>query len=131
MYNLSINCGGSAVKIGSTSYNSDIDKGDAAHYYKGDGYYWAYSSTGHFMDNGTNELYTVSNTSALSMENPQIYMNARVSPISLTYYGFCLMNETYNVSLHFAEIMFTDDQNYSSLGRRYFDVYIQVIMISA
>ncbi|KAK2368189.1 putative leucine-rich repeat receptor serine/threonine-protein kinase [Trifolium repens] len=29
------------------------------------------------------------------------------------------------VNLHFAEIMFTDDQTYSSLGRRIFDIYIQ------
>ncbi|GLT38035.1 hypothetical protein SLA2020_123060 [Shorea laevis] len=29
------------------------------------------------------------------------------------------------VNLHFAEIMFTDDKTYSSLGRRIFDIYIQ------
>jgi len=30
------------------------------------------------------------------------------------------------VNLHFAEVMFTEDQTYNSLGRRIFDVYIQV-----
>ncbi|KAG6634343.1 hypothetical protein CIPAW_12G112100 [Carya illinoinensis] len=36
-------------------------------------------------------------------------------------------NETgkYTVRLHFAEIVFTDDETYSSLGRRIFDIYIQ------
>ncbi|XP_028763825.1 probable LRR receptor-like serine/threonine-protein kinase At1g53440 isoform X1 [Neltuma alba] len=54
-----------------------------------------------------------------------LYKNARVTPISLTYYGFCLENGKYRGNLHFAEIMFTDDQIYSRLGRRLFDVYIQ------
>ncbi|KAL7087491.1 hypothetical protein ACP275_13G071000 [Erythranthe tilingii] len=52
-------------------------------------------------------------------------MDARLSPISLTYYGFRLINGNYTVNLHFAEIMFTDDKTYSSLGRRIFDVYVQ------
>ncbi|CAJ2642040.1 unnamed protein product [Trifolium pratense] len=59
------------------------------------------------------------------MENSELYMDARVSPLSLTYYGFCLGNGNYTVNLHFAEIMFTDDQTYNSLGRRIFDIYIQ------
>ncbi|XVF79040.1 hypothetical protein PTKIN_Ptkin14bG0187700 [Pterospermum kingtungense] len=61
----------------------------------------------------------------LGDENGGLYANARTAPISLTYYAFCLANATYTVKLHFAEIQFTNDQNYSSLGRRIFDVYIQ------
>ncbi|GAU31586.1 hypothetical protein TSUD_54090 [Trifolium subterraneum] len=34
-------------------------------------------------------------------------------------------NGSYTVKLHFAEIMFTDDQTYRSLGRRVFDIYLQ------
>ena len=56
----------------------------------------------------------------------QLYMSARLSAISLTYYGFCLASGQYTVFLHFAEIMFTNDSTYTSLGRRLFDVYIQV-----
>ncbi|KDP24894.1 hypothetical protein JCGZ_25156 [Jatropha curcas] len=52
-------------------------------------------------------------------------MTARISPISLTYYGFCMGNGNYTVGLHFAEIMFTNDNTYNSLGRRIFDIYIQ------
>ncbi|MBA0742674.1 hypothetical protein Gogos_015709 [Gossypium gossypioides] len=55
----------------------------------------------------------------------ELYTDARVSPSSLTYYAFCLANATYNVSLHFAEIQFTNGETYSSLGRRIFDIYIQ------
>jgi hypothetical protein len=87
---------------------------------------WALSNTGHFFDSGLADYYTWSNKTNLSMENAELYMDARVSPISLTYYGYCLGNGNYTVNLHFAEIMFTDDQTYNSLGRRIFDIYIQV-----
>ncbi|XVF18535.1 hypothetical protein REPUB_Repub11eG0030600 [Reevesia pubescens] len=59
------------------------------------------------------------------MSGSDLYRDARLSPSSLTYYAFCLANATYTINLHFAEIQFTDGQNYSSLGRRIFDVYIQ------
>ncbi|XP_058100947.1 probable LRR receptor-like serine/threonine-protein kinase At1g07650 isoform X2 [Magnolia sinica] len=59
------------------------------------------------------------------MPNSELYTKARLSPISLTYYGLCLHNGNYTVKLHFAEIMFMDDKTYSSLGKRIFDVYIQ------
>lgn len=60
------------------------------------------------------------------MADTELYMDARGSPISLTYYGFCLAKGRYTVNLHFAEIMFTNDQSYGSLGRRVFDIYLQV-----
>lgn len=88
---------------------------------------WAISNTGSFLDDGSSQdEYTATNSSTLSMTNPELYMTARISPLSVTYYGFCMGNGNYTVSLHFAEIMFTDDKSFSSLGRRIFDVYIQV-----
>ncbi|XP_012843380.1 PREDICTED: probable LRR receptor-like serine/threonine-protein kinase At1g07650 [Erythranthe guttata] len=65
------------------------------------------------------------NNSSISGSNSKLYMDTRRSPLSLTYYGFCLINGNYTANLHFAEIMFTNDKTYSSLGRRIFDVYIQ------
>ncbi|KAL5716581.1 hypothetical protein ACHQM5_018251 [Ranunculus cassubicifolius] len=59
------------------------------------------------------------------MKGYELYTTARLTPLSLTYYGFCLINGNYTVNLHFAEIMFTNDNTYRSLGRRIFDVYIQ------
>ncbi|PNY15374.1 putative LRR receptor-like protein kinase [Trifolium pratense] len=38
---------------------------------------------------------------------------------------FMETNGSYTVNLHFAEIMFTDDQTFGSLGRRIFDIYLQ------
>lgn len=54
------------------------------------------------------------------------YQTARIAPISLNYFGFCMMKGNYNVKLHFAEIMFSNDRTFSSFGRRIFDVSIQV-----
>ncbi|XP_062169467.1 probable leucine-rich repeat receptor-like serine/threonine-protein kinase At3g14840 isoform X2 [Alnus glutinosa] len=125
--NLYINCGGQTVTInGSTIYyeDADTDSSGASHLHQNSNS-WAFSSTGNFMDNGDDDTYIVSNSSRLSMTNPELYMNARLSPISLTYYAFCLRNGNYKVNLHFAEIMFTDDKTYRSLGRRIFDIYIQ------
>ncbi|KAI6687149.1 hypothetical protein NL676_023977 [Syzygium grande] len=129
-HNLFINCGGSEVKIGDNTYNGDIAQPTPSSFFLGDN--WAYSSTGHFLDDSRNiDNYIVENASRLSMNNAQLYMNARCSPISLTYYGFCLMNGHYNVSLHFAEIVFTGDKTYSSLGRRVFNIYIQGKLVLA
>ncbi|KAF8028849.1 hypothetical protein BT93_E1499 [Corymbia citriodora subsp. variegata] len=105
-YNLFINCGGSKEKIGNDTYDDDTASASAASNSFPSGRYWGYSSTGYFRDDNTSS-------------------DTRLSPNSLTYYGFCLMNGTYNVSLHFAEIMFTGDKSYKSLGRRAFNVYIQ------
>ncbi|TYI41888.1 hypothetical protein ES332_A01G058000v1 [Gossypium tomentosum] len=76
------------------------------------------------IDNITYEADVRENKQVASSVGP-LYINARLSYSSLTYYAFCLRNATYNVSLHFAEIDFTDGKNYRSLGRRIFDVYIQ------
>lgn len=60
------------------------------------------------------------------MKNSQLYTNARLSPLSFTYYGRCLADGKYTVKLHFAEIVIRDNRSLS-LGRRVFDVFIQVV----
>ena len=112
---------------GSTAYDADTDPGGPSKFYRSQ-QKWGFSSTGDIMDNGQTDHFIVPNSSSLSMANPELYMNARISPLSLTYYAFCLGNGNYTVSLHFAEIVFTDDKSYRSLGRRIFDIYIQVII---
>ena len=86
------------------------------------------------MDNDMDaDIYIETNTSALSnVSGPvsELYTTARVSPLSLTYYGLCLMHGNYTVGLHFAEIIFTNDRSFYSLGKRIFDVYIQVTKTS-
>ena len=49
-----------------------------------------------------------------------------MAPLYLNYYGLCMLNGNYKVKLHFAEITFSDDNAFTSLGKRVFDVSIQV-----
>ena len=128
---LHINCGGGNEIIknnsGNIMYEGDIDGGGGAsrNYIRTN---WGFSSTGDFMDDNSDDRnrYIESNSSVLSMNHSVLYMTARKAPLSLTYFGFCLKNGDYNVRLHFAEIEFRDEQAYSKLGRRIFNIYIQV-----
>ncbi|KAF6173361.1 hypothetical protein GIB67_027056, partial [Kingdonia uniflora] len=123
---LNINCGGEQVIINGATYEEDLDTRGPSIFIESKSN-WALSSTGNFMDDEIDvDLYITQNSSRLSMENYKLYTTARLSPNSLTYYGYCMLNGNYTVSLHFAEIIFTSDKTYSSLGRRIFDVYIQM-----
>ncbi|PPR88262.1 hypothetical protein GOBAR_AA32430 [Gossypium barbadense] len=127
-YSLHINCGGKELNIsGDTTYEADIEPRGASMFYPGHG--WALSSSGNFMDNDIDaDQYIVTNTSSLSNVSAihsALYTTARISPLSLTYYGLCLMKGNYTVSLLFAEIIFKSDRSFYSLGKRIFDVYIQ------
>ena len=121
---LYINCGGREVTVNRTTYEEDIDPAGPSNFFRR--CFWAFSSTGIFTgDNRDDDILILENTQ-LSTTGDALYTTARRSPSSLTYYAFCLKNATYRVNLHFVEIQFTDGQNYSSLGRRIFDIYIQV-----
>lgn len=85
---------------------------------------WAYSSTGDFVGN-ENADYIARNTSRLTLAHPELFTEARISPLSLKYYGLCMDNGEYLVNLHFSEIVFTEDHTYSSNGKRVFEVLIQ------
>ncbi|KAI3769372.1 hypothetical protein L6452_00473 [Arctium lappa] len=120
---LYINCGGKRFEDGKKVYEADVERGGASHF-SSTGSRWGFSNSGHFLGNGRDD-YILPNPSRVLMNNSGLYDNARTSALSLTYYGFCMRNGSYNVSLHFAEIILTDDRTYSSLGRRVFDIYIQ------
>ncbi|XP_010272733.1 PREDICTED: probable LRR receptor-like serine/threonine-protein kinase At1g07650 isoform X2 [Nelumbo nucifera] len=126
-YSLHINCGGKETIINHTKYEGDLEARGASMFYSGQN--WAFSSTGNFMDNDVDgDVYIETNKSALSnvsILSLELYKTARVSPLSLTYYGLCLIDGIYTVKLHFAEIVFTNDSTFRSLGKRIFDVYIQ------
>ncbi|KAF3451342.1 hypothetical protein FNV43_RR07437 [Rhamnella rubrinervis] len=130
-HRLYINCGGRAATIGGISYEEDDeDKGGPAKFVVRSGdnnKKQGFSSTGNFWDvsNVTSKAYVANNVSVLTMEDPELYTNARLSPLSLTYYGRCLANGKYTVKLHFSEIIIRDNKSFHSLGRRKFDVYIQ------
>lgn len=121
-----INCGGGRVTIGGTTYEEDEDSLGAAKfvYWKGN---WGTSSTGHFWDRiiSLND-HKAKNVSAIKGDESQLYMTAHLSPLALTYFGRCLANGSYTLTLHFAEIVYRDNQSFQSLGRRIFDIYVQV-----
>ena len=91
---------------------------------------WGFSSTGVYVGaepSGTGvSMGFIATNKFLLKTDAEIYNTARIAPLSLKYYGLCLQKGTYKVHLHFAEIMFTDNQTFSSVGRRIFDVSIQV-----
>ncbi|GKV53024.1 hypothetical protein SLEP1_g59574, partial [Rubroshorea leprosula] len=125
-YHLYINCGGDKVVLNKTIYEEDTDQEAASKlvvHVDGD---WALSSTGHFNDKQSVDRFTLMTNAEVSIKDSELYKSARLSAISLTYYAFCMGNGNYTVNLHFAEIRFTDDKTYSSLGRRVFDIYIQM-----
>lgn len=120
-HSLNINCGGSKLKFEGKEYQEDSSKGGASTFYASSER-WAYSSTGTYFSN-SEANYEARNINVIGGE---IYQTARLAPLSLKYYGLCLKKGSYKVRLHFAEIMYTNDQTFSSLGRRIFDVSIQV-----
>uniref|UniRef100_F6HMD0 non-specific serine/threonine protein kinase n=1 Tax=Vitis vinifera TaxID=29760 RepID=F6HMD0_VITVI len=123
-----INCGGNDLTIkerrGKVVYQGDAKiEGGAANYYTSNSY-WGLSSSGDFMDD--NNFQNTRYIETLSSGNISgVYTTARLSPLSLTYFGYCLENGIYTLQLHFTEIYFTDDKTYNSLGKRLFDIYIQ------
>uniref|UniRef100_A0A6N2KNM4 non-specific serine/threonine protein kinase n=1 Tax=Salix viminalis TaxID=40686 RepID=A0A6N2KNM4_SALVM len=126
-YSFHINCGGKEATIEGNLYEEDTDPAGPSRLYQRSN--WAVSTTGHFMDDDRNpDSYTWTNPTKLSANTSSLYMDARLSPLSLTYYGLCMESGNYTVSLHFAEIMFTNDNTSSSLGRRFFDIYIQKLV---
>ncbi|KAF8010277.1 hypothetical protein BT93_J1030 [Corymbia citriodora subsp. variegata] len=59
-----------------------------------------------------------------------LFQTTRTSASSLRYYGLGLQNGNYTVNLGFVETAFPDDSQWSSRGRRLFDIYIQGILMS-
>ena len=126
-YSLHINCGGKATTVGNIMYEKDDDlAGPAVFFPVKERVNWGFSNTGNFWDVTTPNDYVAKNVSALIMKESKLYTSARLSPLSITYYARCLANGRYKVKLHFAEIVFRDNRSFDSLGRRIFDVYIQV-----
>lgn len=117
-----VNCGSSSpTLVDGNSYAVDKELTGGIKFNRGEN--WASSSTGHFMEGVDNTVFRTNKI--INGDHSELLKDARISPLSLTYYGFCLSNGKYTVKLYFAETMFTDNQTFSSLGRRIFDIYIQ------
>jgi hypothetical protein len=122
-HSLFINCGGSSEIVGDNEYEEDTDPKGAADF-ASISEKWGYSSTGTYIF--ALGAYIATNSYGLNVTGEDFYQTARLAPQSLKYYGLCMLAGSYKVQLHFAEIMFSNNQTFSSLGRRIFDISIQV-----
>ncbi|GFY99178.1 leucine-rich repeat transmembrane protein kinase [Actinidia rufa] len=122
-HSLFINCGGGTITFEGNKYGEDLATEGPSYFYASS-QKWAYSSTGVFMGFRAAN-YRTDNIFSLNLTGADFYKTARLAPSSLKYYGLCLRKGSYRVRLHFAEIMYSDDQTFSSLGKRIFDVSIQ------
>ncbi|XP_028755406.1 probable LRR receptor-like serine/threonine-protein kinase At1g53430 [Neltuma alba] len=123
-HSLFINCGGPETEYEGNKYEGDNNPNGASYFFASEDK-WAYSSTGVETYEYSNSNYIITKVSSLDIVGPDFYQTARVSPVSLKYYGLCMINGNYNVKLYFAEIMYSYDQNFHHTGRRIFDVSIQ------
>ncbi|XP_076932830.1 putative leucine-rich repeat receptor-like serine/threonine-protein kinase At3g14840 [Bidens hawaiensis] len=123
-----INSGGDDVSVKENNINivyegdAHVD-GGASRLYINSNNNWGLCSTGDFMDDNIFQNTRYITTSANLPSS--VYATARLSPLSLVYFAHCLENGEYAVKLHFAELQFTNDTTYRSLGRRIFDIFIQ------
>ncbi|PRQ45045.1 putative protein kinase RLK-Pelle-DLSV family [Rosa chinensis] len=122
-HSLFINCGGGETTVNGVTYEQD---NATAPFFTSPNKNWAYSSSGNFLEGNANSSdYTKNMTCGVSVAEAPLYDRARLSPVSLKYYAFCLREGKYNVMLKFAEILYTEDTDYTSLRKRAFDIYIQ------
>ncbi|XP_065848072.1 probable LRR receptor-like serine/threonine-protein kinase At1g53430 [Euphorbia lathyris] len=123
-HSLFINCGGRRVPFEDNEYHEDSSDGGPSSFVPS-AEVWAYSSTGLYM-NKDDVPFVARNNFNLNISGGDIYQTARLAPLSLKYYALCMRPAaSYKVQLHFAEIMYTSNQSFTSLGRRIFDVSIQ------
>ncbi|KAH0996858.1 hypothetical protein GBA52_020722 [Prunus armeniaca] len=119
---LFINCGGEGLTVGDNYYEADES---TSLYYISPSKTWAYSLSGDFLFSQSNSSNFIQNQpGGIHVPEADLYSNARLAPVFLSYY-VCLHEGKYNVTLHFAEIVFREKESYSILKRRAFDVYIQ------
>ncbi|XP_037493061.1 probable LRR receptor-like serine/threonine-protein kinase At1g53430 isoform X1 [Jatropha curcas] len=122
-HSLSINCGGEAVKFDKQNYENDTA---FSYFYESPQANWAYSFSGDYISPTINASGYIKNlTCGVSVPEAQLYVNARVAPVSLTYFAFCLPKGKYEVKLYFAETLFSKKEDHSIVGKRLFDVHIQ------
>lgn len=126
-YNFAIKCGGPQITSSDRIlFERENEPLGPASYYVTSTNRWAVSNTGYFS--GTNNpQYTITSASQFTNTlDSEVFQTARISSSSLRYYGLGLENGNYTVLLQFAETQIQDTNRWESLGRRVFDIYIQV-----
>ncbi|XP_022715698.1 probable LRR receptor-like serine/threonine-protein kinase At1g53430 [Durio zibethinus] len=127
---LYINCGGEKVTAGRGTFERDTQPEGASTFYISDDRKWGYSSMGIYDPTQSKSMsytHSIESHDECGFENKDasLYKTARVAPVSLKYFGFCMKNGLYIVKLDFAEITFKEEAEHKSRGNRLFDVFIQ------
>lgn len=120
---LYINCGGGATSVNGSNYEADLKPFGGSTFFLSDNKTWAYSSMGTFSD-AVHDNYILNSECNIPNTDTSLYLNARIAPISLKYYGFCLKNDNYTVRLHFAETGW-NTKIASRIRKRVFNVEVQ------
>lgn len=91
---------------------------------------WAVSNVGMFNERLGPSYVQNTLAQALGTNSPELFQTSRMSPGSLRYYGLGLENGAYTVTLQFSETGYEDpsSQVWQSIGRRVFNIYMQVIV---
>nr|GME14498.1 probable LRR receptor-like serine/threonine-protein kinase At1g53430 [Ipomoea batatas] len=126
---LYINCGGESMQINGSNYEGDLNSNGSSTFFLSSSSRWGYSSMGSNLF--INDEYIMNNTCTVGVGDEALYSTARVSPISLKYYGFCLKDGEYTVKLHFAELVKRNNYKtpYLNKSGRVFNVDIQGINV--
>ncbi|KAG6744526.1 hypothetical protein POTOM_051162 [Populus tomentosa] len=121
---LYINCGGGETVVDGKVFEADST---TLNYHLAPRENWAYSCSGDFGSKTYDSSDYIKNVDCgdCGPAETQLYNSSRLCPLSLTYYGFCLFQGNYTVKLYFAETVYQSDEDYSNLGKRVFDVYLQ------
>ena len=122
-----VKCGGPQItSSGGIVYERDNETLGPATYYVASSNRWAVSNIGYFTgSNNAQYKFSTSSQFANTLDT-ELFQTCRLSPSSLRYYGLGLQNGNYTVNLQFAEIVIPNGNEWQSLGRRLFNIYIQV-----
>ena len=110
-------------------YEKDDEVLGPATYFVTNNNRWAVSNVGHFTENYNAEYTSTSSSHITNTLDSELFQTARISTSSLRYYGLGLENGNYIVKRQFAETAFENSRTWRSVGRRKFDIYIQVIFL--
>ncbi|PRQ19495.1 putative malectin [Rosa chinensis] len=127
-YNFGINCGGPEITSSSNGrvYEKENEPLGPASYFVTGTSRWGVSNVGYFAGS-TNPQYTSFSLSQFTNAfDSVLFQTARLSASSIRYFGLGLENGNYTVNLKFAEHVILAATTGKFLGRRLFDIYIQI-----
>lgn len=124
-----INCGGPEITPSDgLLYEKDNENLGPATHFVSSRDRWAESNVGTFLDSdNASRFISLSSTEFPITSETQLLLTSKLSASSLRYYGLGLENGNYIVKLQFAEITLETSGSWETVGRRVFDIYIQVL----